>query len=566
MGSKGFSDGRSALIGGTILVLVGIAACGGSGGGGGGGQGDEGEVVKGGSLVAAISSTSGILNPAVTTNGGVHGNSELMFNGLLAWNKDNVAVGDLAEKYELSGDGKQANFTLRAGMTWHDGQPISAQDVDFTFREALLRYQSRTASSLGAAFGVTGSGNKAVTPPDAITMPGGPTGLSVQFNFATPYFPLFRQLNVTEGAIIPKHVYEPCSVAAMGEAATLGNATGQVCEANNKPVGSGPFKFVSRDPTKIEFTANKQYHTPDLPYLDRVVFLVANNVDDALKANRSTSGSADVGSITGNSLPSFQGNAAYTLTQIYRSGGGSNCVTTIGLNLWPKGMSAPTIAAKPPDAPYESPIFSDLVVRRAIFTATDRTGMFRKIAFGQGKVATSPYSSRLPSYQSQTLPGDDATNNDADVAAAKTELDGAGWVDSNGNGTRDKGGVELSFDVTHFDTGTQPDYARQFVADMAKIGVSVADRPLTNAAQQQSLADRTYDSTIYENCNGDDAVVGVKRQYYSQDIRATAFSNVAGYRTSAMDALWDQVTATAGSENEAGTTSRWFATSATRWR
>jgi len=63
-----------------------------------------------------------------------------MFNGLLAWSKDDQIVGDLAEKFTLSPDGKQADFTLRPNMTWHDGKPINAQDVDFSFREALLRY------------------------------------------------------------------------------------------------------------------------------------------------------------------------------------------------------------------------------------------------------------------------------------------------------------------------------------------------------------------------------------------------------------------------------------------
>ena len=84
---------------------------------------------------------------------------------------------------------------------------------------------------------------------------------------------------------------------------------------------------------------------------------------------------------------------------------------------------------------------------------------------------------------------------------------------------------------------------------MAKLGIAVTARPLTNAAQQQALADRTYDSTIYDNCNGDDAVIGVKRQYASSDIRATAFSNIAGFRQTTMDALFDQAASTAGQEN-----------------
>ncbi len=508
-------------------------------------------IKRGGTLVVAISSTSGVLNPATTSNGGVHTNSEAMFNGLLAWDANDQLVGDLAETFSQSADGRTADFKLRAGMKWHDGRPITAADVDFTFREILLRYHSRTSASAGVALGVTGSGNASVTPADAITMPDGPTGLTVRFKFVNPYFPFLRQQNVTEAPIVPKHVYEPCSAAAMGSGATLGNQSGTLCEANNRPVGSGPFKFVSRDQTKIEVEANREYHRQGLPYLDRIVYAVTPNVDDSLQADRATSGSVDVGTPTGPGLSRFLNNPSYERTFVPRGTGGSNCITTYAFNLWPKGMTAQTIAAKPLDAPYEHPIFTDPAVRRAIFLGVDRTGSFKKIDFENGKLATAPFHSELFGYASQQLPGNDATNNDADVAAANTALDQAGWVDSNNNGTRDKGGVELAFDLTHFDTGTQADYGKQFVADMAKLKIGVTDRPLTNANQQTALATRDYDMTLISYCNGDDPVIGVRRQYHSTQVAPTSFVNSSGIRLAAMDAAWDKAIASGNTEAQA---------------
>ena len=500
-------------------------------------------IKRGGTLVVAISSTAGVLNPATTSNGGVHTNSEAMFNGLLAWDANNQLVGDLAETFSQAPDGKQADFKLRTGMTWHDGSPITAQDVDFSFRQSLLRYHSRTSASIGVALGVTGSSNAAVIPADAITMPDGPTGLTVRFKFVTPYFPFLRQLNVTEAPIIPKAVYEPCSVTTMGANATLGNQSGTLCDANNKPVGSGPFKFVSRDANKIEVEAFKQYHRPGLPYLDRIVFAVTPNVDDSLQADRATSGSVDIGTPTGPGLARFTGNTNYERATVPRGTGGSNCISTYAFNLWPKGMTAQTIAAKPLDAPYEHPIFKDPAVRKAIFLGVDRTGSFKKIDFEQGKLATAPFHSELFGYAAQQLPGNDSVNNDADVAAANTALDQAGWVDSNNDGTRDKGGVELAFDLTHFDTGSQADYGKQFVADMAKLKIKVTDRPLTNANQQTALSSRDYDMSIISYCNGDDPVIGVRRQYHSTQVTNTSFVNTAGYRSAAMDAAWDKAIA-----------------------
>jgi peptide/nickel transport system substrate-binding protein len=277
---------------------------------------------------------------------------------------------------------------------------------------------------------------------------------------------------------------------------------------------------------------------------------VTPNVDDSLQADRSTSGSVDIGTPTGPGLTRFTGNTNYERATVPRGTGGSNCISTYAFNLWPKGMTAQTIAAKPLDAPYEHPIFKDAAVRKAIFLGVDRTGSIKKIDFDQGKLATAPFHSELFGYASQQLPGNDSTNNDADVAAANTALDQAGWVDSNNDGTRDKGGVELAFDLTHFDTSPQADYGKQFVADMAKLKIKVTDRPLTNANQQTALSTRDYDMSIISYCNGDDPVIGVRRQYHSTQVTNTSFVNTAGYRSAAMDADWDKAIAsdTAGAQ------------------
>src|SRR5205823_11561179 len=96
---------------GTVLALSALTACGGGNDNKSGGGTAEETPIQGGTLIGAIPSSSGLLNPAVTTSGGVHTNSELMFNGLLAYDKNDQIVGDLAEKFTLSADGKTADFT-----------------------------------------------------------------------------------------------------------------------------------------------------------------------------------------------------------------------------------------------------------------------------------------------------------------------------------------------------------------------------------------------------------------------------------------------------------------------
>src|SRR5688572_18504146 len=147
---------------------------------------------RGGTLVVAIGSDPGSLNPAVTSNGGVHTASEMMFNGLVGWGADGKLVPELADSWTIEGNGTSYRFNLRQGVQWHDGKPFTADDVKFSFERALLRLHSRTQASLGAA-------QVSLETPDART---------VIFRFPNPYAPLLQQLNVTEAPIIPKHVYE----------------------------------------------------------------------------------------------------------------------------------------------------------------------------------------------------------------------------------------------------------------------------------------------------------------------------------------------------------------------
>jgi peptide/nickel transport system substrate-binding protein len=521
----------------------------------------ETNITRGGALVVAISATSGVLNPATTSNGGVHTNSEAMFNGLVGWSPENAATPELAEKWSITDGGAKAEFTLRPGMTWHDGKPITADDVKFTFEESLLRYHSRTVASMGPALGVTGSGNAAVVPPTAIELPDGPTGLKIRFNFLYPYAPLLRQMNVTEAPIIPKHVYQPCSVAAMGAtAATLGNQSGAICEANNTPVGSGPFMYSARDATKIEVVRNPKYFRAEQPYLDKVVYLVAPPgaaTTTALKAPRNQPGSIDVGNIPGSETPSFQNNADYKVAEVPRGTGGGNCIMTLAYNLWPNGMTADAIKAKPANAPYEHPILKNLAVRNAIALAFNRQAAFDKIDFGRGRLADSPYHSALDAtYAKQTLPSYDPVKAGATLAEA-------GWIEkspgevrvSDGRAGLPKAGTPLAIDHHHFDTGTQLDYGLQFKADLRQVGIEVTDMPRTSALQQTDLATRAYDTSWISYCDGDDPAIGARRQYVSSLITPVAFTNVSGYRNQkvtdgdgSMDDLWDRSAKSTGAQ------------------
>ncbi|MBV8858937.1 MAG: hypothetical protein JOZ02_18540 [Acidobacteria bacterium] len=105
--------------------------------------------VRGGSVVVAISSDPGGLNPAVTTQGGVHLICGSIFSGLVAHDFQLNPVPDLAESWDVSPDARVYTFRLAPGAVFHDGEPVTSEDVRFTFEELLLKFHSRTRASIG---------------------------------------------------------------------------------------------------------------------------------------------------------------------------------------------------------------------------------------------------------------------------------------------------------------------------------------------------------------------------------------------------------------------------------
>lgn len=90
-------------------------------------------------LVVAIDSDPGHLNPAVTTSGGTHTASELLYSGLVELDPESFEpIPELAERWEIEDGGRLYRFHLRHDVRWHDGVPFTAADVVYTFEHVLL--------------------------------------------------------------------------------------------------------------------------------------------------------------------------------------------------------------------------------------------------------------------------------------------------------------------------------------------------------------------------------------------------------------------------------------------
>ena len=443
---------------------------------------------RGGTMVAAILSDPGQLNPAITTSGGVHAATELMYNGLVELDSKGRPVPELAESWSVkSGD---YTFKLRKGVLWHDGVPFTSDDVKYTFEEVLTKYHARTRASVG----------------DAIYKIETPDPLTVIFRFYKPYSPFLQQLNVTEAPILPAHIYR-------GTDPTTN-------PANLKPVGTGPFKFESYKPgAELRLTANKNYFKAGLPYLDGVVFRVipdASNQDIALEA-----GEVDfIYGVNGPDLPRIQANKSLATLETLTNPGGTNCIMTMSFNL-------------------DKAIFADQRTRQAILQSLDRKQFLDRILFGQGKVATAPIASGITFAYAKDLPIPAF-----DRAAAARLLDEAGWKRP-GTGTRIadnvKGvadGTALRFRFLSFATFSA--YGQLLKSQLSEVGIDVQLETIEPTPfADKVFVRRDFDTNVISYCNGTDPEIGVRRMYDIKQIGPVSFSNSSAYRSAAVSQLFE---------------------------
>lgn len=429
-------------------------------------------------LVVAQGGDPGALNPAVTTSGNTHPVTDQIFNGLVGLDPTLNPVPELAERWAIEDEGRTYRFFLRRGVTWHDGTPFTSADVKFTFEEALLEYHSRTRAALEGLL-------DAVETPDPLT---------VVFRLRRPYSPLLQRLDVVEASIIPKHQYA-------GQDLLAGEPT-------RRPVGTGPFRFVSYAPgSHLVLERNPAYFREGLPSIDRLVFRIFPNA--AMSVAALERGEVDyVGGVPGADADRLRTTPGIAVVSAQGGSGGSLC----------QDVLIPNLTRKP---------FSDLRVRRAFAHAIDRRFIVDRVYFGQGRPATGPISHLLAWAYAP-----DTRQYPHDPAEARRLLDDAGWRPHT-SGER--------FAITFTHAANHLRLAQALRQQLKDVGITLNLQTLDfNAAVDQVFVKKTFDLGLASYCNGADPDVGVRRVYVSSNIGPLPFSNGAGYRNPRVDELFDQ--------------------------
>ena len=424
--------------------------------GGQGNNGKTGEPVKGGEITVGIAQDlDDSLDPHQTVAAGTR---EVLFNifeGLVKPNSDGEMIPAVAEKYELSEDGTTYTFTLREGVKFHNGQTVTAEDVVYSINRCAAVPEGQE-KPLVAAF----SAVKSVEALDEKTVAVTIAQRDLEF------------ISYMTAAIIPAD-YENQDTA---------------------PVGTGPFRFVSRTPQQDFVMERFEDYWGTPAWLDKVTYKICENAD-ALVMNLN-GGSIDLCA----HLTSAQASQLNQNFQVLE--GTMNLVQAIYLNN----------QAKP---------FDNQLVRQALCYAIDRQGIMDMVADGHG---TAVGSSIYPAFTKYFLP-ELVDKYPHDVAKAKELLAQAGYPD----------GFDMTISVPN---NYQPhmDTAEVVAEQLREAGINVTIQPVEWS---------TWLDTIYNGRQFQATLVGVDAANMTARAMLERFTsdygkNFINYNNPAYDALFQK--------------------------
>ena len=304
---------------------------------------------------------------------------------------------NMAESWTSSEDGLTWTYKLRSDMKWSDGVPMTAEDVAYTITRSVQD---------GWWNHTTVTGNLTATATDAQT-------LVVTSSVPDPKLPIL------DVYIVPKHIYEKISAEDLPNYLADDNVSG------------GPFQIVERKEGEfIRLVQNPNWFGKK-PAMDQLIFRTFETAEaqyNALKA-----GDLDaVDDVPGKIFATIMAGDEPNITGI---AGNQGSFSELAMNSGcPTGIGDGHVALQDPN------------VRRAINWSLDRQLMVDKILNGFGKPAVGISASANPAFDYQVEA--DQTYS-YDPAKANALLDEAGWIDTNGDGVRDKDGVELK--LRYFD-------------------------------------------------------------------------------------------------------------------
>ncbi|WP_410768820.1 ABC transporter substrate-binding protein [Fontibacillus sp. BL9] len=356
-------------------------------------------------LVLAVGKTDvGMFDPK--KGWGTHAQIRLTHSSLLTFDAELNFVGDLAKSYQVSEDALVWTFPLRDDVKFSTGEPVTAEDVKFTYE--MLKED-------GIKFDLSFVKSIEVRDPDTVVI-----------MLHEPRSTFVSQL--TEIGIVPKELYDD--------------------NYSSNPVGSGPYKVVQYDDGQQIIMEYNPYWYGNEPQFKKLTFLLLEE-DAGLAAAKA--GEADIVYVP----PTFAEQRVPGMTlRAYES-------------IDSRGISMPTQKkggkGKINDNEVEvgNDVTSDLAIRKALSIGLSRQGILDVALDGYGQAAYS-LSDHLPWFNEETVV------KDGNIQEAKKILAGAGWADTDNDGILEKDGTKAEFDLYFSSSDQLRSDLSLAVADMAR--------------------------------------------------------------------------------------------------
>ncbi|HEY4518842.1 hypothetical protein A2833_00520 [Candidatus Azambacteria bacterium RIFCSPHIGHO2_01_FULL_44_55] len=356
----------------------------------------ESRPALGDTYVEGVMGSPRLLNPILTTTDSDRDVSRLLFSTLLKYDYQGKLVGDLAENFSVSKDGKTYKITLRKNVFWHDGEPLTIDDVLFTIKAVANPDYASPLRATWQGVAVEASEENELT-----------------IKLKTPYANFIE--NLVFLGILPRHIWtsiQPKNFA--------------LADFNLTPIGSGPYRFVKLQKDRLgrivslTLESNPTYFN-NAPFINNLILKSYDSEEEAVSAfNRK-----EIDGIlpaTGQNKNQLRGLAS---SQVF-------------------SLASPRIYAIFFNT--DDTILKDINVRIALNYAVNREALVSKVLNNEGKIALGP----IPPGLLGSSP--DITGYDYNPEKAREILDKYGWTkDENGMRAKklgkDKNPTNLAIDI-----------------------------------------------------------------------------------------------------------------------
>jgi peptide/nickel transport system substrate-binding protein len=443
----------------------------------------------GGSYTEGIVGTPRFINPLLAISDADRDMTALIYAGLTRALPSGEIVPDLASSYNVSNDGLTYTFTLREGIRFHDGEPITANDIVFTITKA----QDSTLKSPKRANwdGVS------ITAQDDHT---------VVFVLPRPYAPFLE--NTTLG-ILPEHIWGQTT-----------NEEFSFSEYNTAPIGSGPYRVtgIKRDktglPSYYDLRAFKDYATGEA-YISNIRVRLYRD-EDALVSAYESGDIESVNAIT----PAIAKKLAERGVRVEKS-------------------PLPRVFGVFFNQDHAS-VFTDIAVREALDIAAPKERILDEVLYGYGSVLSGPIPPDSLGYtQEESTP---VRSREERLAHARTVLEDNGWewvANEDGTGTWTKTvkkeRMTLSFSLATANVPELKAVADILVEEWGMLGVPVTLKVFDGTDLNQSvIRPRDYDALLFGEIVGRDTDLFA---FWHSSQRNDPGLNIAMYANTTTDKL-----------------------------